>query len=62
MVAVIGGEASHGSIRLHESLGFKHAGLLPGVGYKHGRWLATVLMTRPLGPGAGAVPTRPLPT
>ena len=62
MVAVIGDEASHGSIRLHESLGFKHAGLLPGVGYKHGRWLATVLMTRPLGPGAGAVPTRPLPT
>ena len=61
MVAVIGDEASAGSIRLHESLGFVRAGVLPGIGFKHGRWLATVLMHRPLGPGQAAPPTRPAP-
>ena len=61
MVAVIGDEASKGSIGLHHSLGFAHAGLLPGIGYKHGRWLATVLMQRVLGPGGTSPPTRPIP-
>ena len=61
MVAVIGDEASRGSIRLHESLGFTPVGTLPGIGYKHGRWLASVLMARPLGPGATTPPTRPIP-
>ena len=61
MVAVIGDEASVGSIRLHESLGFEKSGILPGTGLKHGRWLATVLMHRPLGPGQAAPPTRPAP-
>lgn len=28
-----------GSIALHESLGFQHAGTLPQVGFKFGRWL-----------------------
>lgn len=28
-----------GSIRLHERLGFQHAGTLPQVGFKFGRWL-----------------------
>ena len=60
MVAVIGDEASRGSIRLHESLGFAHAGVLPGIGYKQRRWLATVLMQRPLGPGTESPPTRPV--
>ena len=60
MVAVIGDEASRGSIRLHESLGFAHAGVLPGIGYKHGRWLSTVLMQRPLGRGMAEPPTRPI--
>jgi phosphinothricin acetyltransferase len=60
MVAVIGDEASAGSIRLHESLGFVRAGVIPGIGFKHGRWLATVLMQRSLGPGAGKPPTRPI--
>ena len=57
MVAVIGDRASTGSIRLHESLGFVHVGALEPIGYKHGRWLATVLMQRVLGPGAAAPPT-----
>ena len=30
---------NHGSIRLHESLGFRQVGLLPEVGTKFGRWL-----------------------
>ena len=27
------------SARLHESLGFKHTGIFPGVGFKDGQWL-----------------------
>jgi len=59
MVAVIGDEASHGSIALHRSLGFELVGILKGIGYKHGRWLSTVLMQRPLGRGMDEPPTRP---
>jgi L-amino acid N-acyltransferase YncA len=61
MVAVIGDEASHGSIGLHASLGFENAGVFKGVGHKGGRWLSTVLMQRALGPGSATPPTRPLP-
>ena len=60
MVAVIGDEASAGSIRLHESLGFVRAGVIQGIGFKHGRWLSTVLMHRDLGPGPAKPPTRPI--
>ncbi|WP_414474279.1 N-acetyltransferase family protein [Microvirga sp. M2] len=60
MVAVIGDEDSKGSIALHESLGFEPVGILKGIGYKHGRWLSTVLMQRPLGSGMAAAPTRPV--
>jgi L-amino acid N-acyltransferase YncA len=60
MVAVIGDEASQGSIRLHESVGFEHVGAFKPVGYKHDRWLATVLMQRVLGPGGSTPPTRPV--
>jgi phosphinothricin acetyltransferase len=58
MVAVIGDRASTASIRLHEALGFTHAGVLEPIGYKHGRWLATVLMQRVLGSGATRPPSR----
>jgi phosphinothricin acetyltransferase len=60
MVAVIGDEDSHGSIGLHRSLGFEPAGIIKGIGYKHGRWLSTVLMQRPLGRGMTEPPTRPV--
>jgi L-amino acid N-acyltransferase YncA len=60
MVAVIGDEASAGSIRLDERLGFVRAGVIPGIGFKHGRWLSTVLMHRGLGPGPAKPPTRPI--
>jgi phosphinothricin acetyltransferase len=49
MVAVIGDSASQGSIRLHESLGFRPVGVLEAIGFKHGRWLDVVLMQRALG-------------
>jgi len=60
MVAVIGDEESKGSIALHASLGFEPVGILKGIGYKHGRWLSTVLMQRALGRGAAEPPTRPI--
>lgn len=59
MVAVIGDSANAASIRLHEALGFRHAGILRAVGWKHGRWLDSVLMQRALGPGDAAPPSRP---
>ncbi len=56
MVAVIGDSGNAPSIGLHARAGFAHAGLLPAVGWKHGRWVDSVLMTRPLGPGAATPP------
>ena len=55
MVAVIGG-AHPASIALHRSLGFEDTGLLKGTGYKHGRWLDTMLMQRQLGEGKNSDP------
>ena len=56
MLAVIGDSANLASIRLHARLGFAHAGVFAAVGWKHGRWLDSVLMQRPLGPGAALPP------
>lgn len=55
MLAVIGG-ASQASVALHRSLGFEMAGTLKGTGFKHGRWLDTVLMQIPLGDGTKSSP------
>ncbi|MBT5432110.1 MAG: GNAT family N-acetyltransferase, partial [Rhodospirillaceae bacterium] len=35
-------------IALHEALGFRHVGTFENVGFKHGRWLDSVLMQRSL--------------
>ncbi len=51
MIAVIGG-AEPASERLHAACGFTEAGRMRGVGRKHGRWLDTLYMQRPLGAGA----------
>lgn len=59
MVAVVGDSANLASIRLHERLGFRRVGVLRSVGYKHGRWLDTVLLQRALGAGDAAPPDRP---
>ncbi len=56
MVAVIGDSANAASFGLHAAMGFRHAGLLPGTGWKHGQWVDTVLMTRPLGEGTASPP------
>jgi L-amino acid N-acyltransferase YncA len=56
MVAVIGDSTHAGSIAVHARAGFVHIGTLRSVGFKHGRWLDTVLMQRPLGRGAAAPP------
>ncbi len=56
MIAVIGDRASLGSIRLHEAMGFSHAGRLDSVGFKHGGWRDIVLMQRSIGAGDAAEP------
>jgi L-amino acid N-acyltransferase YncA len=56
MVAIIGDAAHAASIQLHARAGFRLVGTLEHVGWKLGRWLDTVIMQRPLGPGAAAPP------
>lgn len=51
MISVIGDPGNTASIRLHERFGFTHVGTFPGIAWKHGRWLDTVFMQRPLGDG-----------
>lgn len=51
MVAVIGDSAQAASIAVHARAGFALIGTLRSVGFKHGRWLDTVLMQRSLGRG-----------
>lgn len=57
MIAVIGGGTEHpASVRLHARLGFRQIGVIEGSGFKHGRWLDTVLMQRALGDGTATMP------
>ena len=56
MVAVIGDSAQTPSIEIHRALGFRMIGTIENVGHKFDRWLDTVLMQRPLGPGATTQP------
>jgi phosphinothricin acetyltransferase len=59
MIAVIGGGTENpASVRLHEKMGFRLIGVIEGTGFKHGRWLDTVLMQRPLGPGNAVPPEK----
>jgi len=60
MIAVIGDSGQDASIGLHRALGFTLSGTLHAVGFKHGRWLDSVLMQLPLGDG-GRTPPRDLP-
>lgn len=61
MIAVIGDSDNAASVGLHAALGFEHAGLLRSVGWKHGRWLDSILMQRSLGDGDGSPPADPAP-
>jgi L-amino acid N-acyltransferase YncA len=56
MVAVIGDSENVGSIGVHATLGFHHAGALRSTGFKFGRWLDTVYMQRALGAGDSTLP------
>ena len=57
MIAVIGDGTEHpASVGLHQALGFRHVGTIEASGFKHGRWLDTVLMQRPLGEGGSSLP------
>jgi phosphinothricin acetyltransferase len=56
MIAVIGDSANVNSIELHRAAGFRMVGTFDNVGFKFGRWLDSVLMQRPLGMGATAMP------
>lgn len=59
MVAIIGDSGNESSIALHGALGFTRAGVLPAIGWKHGRWVDTVMMVRPLGAGSSEPPAEP---
>jgi phosphinothricin acetyltransferase len=56
MLALIGDSANAGSIGVHRALGFVHAGVMPAVGFKAGRWLDVVVMQRSLNGGADSAP------
>ena len=56
MLAVIGDTANSASVAVHAAAGFRLIGTFQSIGYKHGRWLDTVLMQRPLGSSDGAPP------
>lgn len=60
MVAVIGDRGNAASIGLHKALGFSQSGVLPGIGWKHGRWVDSFLMTRLLGEGVSSAPVERL--
>lgn len=51
VVAVIGDSGNTPSIALHRACGFEMTGTFRSIGFKHGRWLDTVLMQRALGTG-----------
>lgn len=51
MIAVIGDSMNWGSIAVHRKAGFTFVGTIHSIGFKHGRWLDSVLMQRALGPG-----------
>ncbi len=57
VIAAIGDSANAASIGLHARHGFLRVGTLRSSGYKFGRWVDTVLMQRPLGPGDGEPPS-----
>jgi L-amino acid N-acyltransferase YncA len=50
MIAVIADTGDGASAALHRRLGFTDAGRLANVGFKHGRWIDTLLLQRELAP------------
>ena len=56
IIAVIGDSANAGSIGVHAACGFLRVGTLRSAGFKFGRWVDSVFMQRPLGPGDSTRP------
>ena len=56
MLGVIGDSANAASIGVHAAAGFRLIGTFQAVGFKHGRWLDTVLMQLALGEGDASPP------
>lgn len=56
MIAVIGDSGNEGSIGLHRALGYEMKGVMPGLGFKHGRWVDIVWMQRDLNGGTATPP------
>ncbi len=59
MIAIVGDSANAASIGLHRSLGFELKGVMPSVGFKHGRWVDIVWMQRQLNRGDAGPPSAP---
>jgi phosphinothricin acetyltransferase len=57
MIAVIGDSANTASVAVHAVVGFQLIGNFQSIGFKHGRWLDTVLMQRALGSGDALPPS-----
>ncbi|MPM25949.1 hypothetical protein SDC9_72450 [bioreactor metagenome] len=53
---MIGDSENAGSIGLHRSLGFEHAGVGKGFGWKKGRWVDIVWMRKALNGGDASAP------
>lgn len=58
-VAVIGDSGNIGSIGVHAACGFELKAVLPGLGFKFGRWVDVVWMQRSLNQGGDARPDAP---
>lgn len=59
LVAVVGNSENIASLALHRSASFSHTGTFKSVGFKHGRWLDTVILQRTLGVGDATLPDIP---
>ncbi|EPF2244632.1 N-acetyltransferase family protein [Citrobacter werkmanii] len=56
LIAIVGDSNNQGSLKVHQQVGFTEIGTLKDIGFKHGRWLDTVLMQRNLGEGNSTLP------
>jgi len=61
LIAVIGDSDNAASIAVHRGCGFSQAGVLPGCGWKFGRWLDVMLMQRAIGDGQHSPPAQSSP-
>ncbi|NRQ37151.1 N-acetyltransferase [Nonomuraea sp. NN258] len=48
LIAVIAGTDDTSSVKLHAGFGFAEVGRLREVGFKHGRWIDTIVLQRPV--------------